>query len=64
METLLKETREEIMKLPQYQEQTELSGWKGGIVWLVPTFLKIEAWKPVAERVLKRENFECGSSNI
>ena len=52
------------MKLPQYQEQTELSGWKGGIVWLVPTFLKIEAWKPVAERVLKRENFECGSSNI
>jgi 2',3'-cyclic-nucleotide 3'-phosphodiesterase len=52
LETLLQETREELTKLPQYKGQTELDGWKGGIVWLVPTFLKIEEWKPVAERVL------------
>jgi len=42
VETLLQEARDEMMKLPQYQEQTELNGWKGGIICLVPTFLKIE----------------------
>lgn len=53
VETLLREVEEEIMKSSQYQGQQELDGWKGGIVWLVPTFMKIEEWKPVAERVLK-----------
>ncbi|KAF2084479.1 2',3'-cyclic-nucleotide 3'-phosphodiesterase, partial [Saccharata proteae CBS 121410] len=27
-------------------------GWQGGVVWLVPTFKKIEEWQPWAERAL------------
>lgn len=30
----------------------ELAGWKGGRVWLVPTYKNFEDWKPVAERIL------------
>jgi len=30
----------------------ELGGWEGGVVWLVPTYLGIEDWKPIAQRRL------------
>lgn len=29
-----------------------MGGWKGGIVWLVPTEIGIVNWKPIATRVL------------
>ena len=34
------------------QGDEEMAGWQGGRVWLVPTDLKIDEWKPVAERTL------------
>lgn len=30
----------------------DMGGWKGGIVWLVPTERDIEKWKPIATRTL------------
>lgn len=31
----------------------DLSGWKGGSIWLVDTSVPIANWKPIAERKLK-----------
>lgn len=31
----------------------DLSGWKGGSIWLVDTSVPIPDWKPIAERKLK-----------
>lgn len=29
-----------------------ITGWKGGVVWLVPTDRDITEWKPIATRTL------------
>jgi 2',3'-cyclic-nucleotide 3'-phosphodiesterase len=31
---------------------SELGGWTGGVVWLVPTDASIADWKPIATKVL------------
>lgn len=30
----------------------DLTGWDGGVVWLVPTDKSIPEWKPIATRTL------------
>lgn len=45
------ETSASLLGMESYKDQSH-EGWDGGVVWLVPTFLRIEGWKPVAERVL------------
>jgi len=46
------ETRDRLAEMDRYKQYAEEEGWDGGVVWLVPTFLKIEEWRPVAERTL------------
>lgn len=36
-----------------WNDESELSGWSGGEVWLVPTDKAIEKWKPIAVRKLR-----------
>lgn len=38
-----------------YDGTGDLSGWKGGSIWLVDTSVPIAEWKPIAERKLVAE---------
>lgn len=51
VEKICIEAQTKLIEMDRYQDHRG-DGWDGGVVWLVPTFLKIEEWKPVAARVL------------
>lgn len=51
VEKVCMETHTKLIEMGRYQNHRG-DGWDGGVVWLVPTFSKIEEWNPVAERAL------------
>jgi hypothetical protein len=57
MKQVVKVVREAGVKLPQdsageTEDGSQLDGWDGGVVWLVPTDRPVSEWKPIATRVL------------